>query len=137
MREPDKGTTDSSFEEKRIRVLCAEDADDLAFMLETLFGFQPDVEVVGRLRDADHLVSEVKRLKPDVLVLDLTMPGVSPLDALAELKTAALDCRVVVHSGRDDSETVRTALARGAHSLVSKGKDFEDVLAAVRSAARG
>lgn len=118
-----------------IRVLCAEDADDLAQMLETMFSFHRDVEIVGCIKTADHLVADVRRLKPDVVVLDITMPGVHPLDALVALTASREQCRVVVHSGRDDEETVRDAMKCGAHAVVSKAQDFDDLLAAVRAAA--
>ena len=68
---------------KSIRVLCVDDSRDVTNMLARLMSFETDVMCVGELNSADRLVAEVGALRPDVVLIDLTMPGRDPLGARA------------------------------------------------------
>jgi DNA-binding NarL/FixJ family response regulator len=95
------------------------------------------IEIVGTAGDAAGAVALVRAHHPDVLVLDLEMPGGSGLDAIAEIKTISPATRIVVFTAYGGEERVATAVARGADSYVLKGTSGTEVAAAVRAAAKG
>lgn len=124
---------------KPVRVLWVDDSPDLLRVYSKLVQRTPDMEMAGTLTSADDLAAESSRLKPDVIVLDLTMPGKNPLRALAELTALDPDARTIVFSGYDDEATVREAMQAGAWGLVSKMVDGSpgDVLGAIRRVSEG
>lgn len=121
----------------RIRVLCVDDSADIADLYATVISGESDMEVVGTLSSADRLSEEAVRVRPQIVLLDLTMPGKPPLDALSELGDVAPETRVIVFSGYDDPETKDQVFDAGAWELVSKHDDVSAVLAAIRRVARG
>ena len=120
-----------------IRVLIVDDNDDLAGMLALLFGHEPDIFCVGRIPSADTLLATIERETPAVVILDLTMPGLCPMDAMAESCERFPDTRFVVLSGYDDQARVDEAVARGAWGFVAKDGDVNRVTAAVRAVSMG
>src|SRR5262245_14680380 len=72
----------------RIRVLLVDDVRDITMALQRCIEGEPDMEAVGTLESADHLVAEVERTHADVVLLDMTMPGKDPLEAVRELTAA-------------------------------------------------
>ena len=103
-------------------------------MLARLMSFETDLTCVGELRCADRLVAEVGALSPDVVLIDLTMPGRDPLSAIRELKLSGSVCRVLVYSGHDDDETKASAMAAGADGVLGKDQAYEVVIGAIRAA---
>ncbi|MBC7834134.1 MAG: response regulator transcription factor [Phycisphaerales bacterium] len=122
-------------ESNRIRVLCVDDSADLVKMIAALVARQPDLEDVGTLGSADNVVDEVERSRAAIVVMDLTMPGLPPLDAIRQLAARCTWCRVIAYSGYDDAKTVAGALQAGARTLVSKHGDPSDILHAIRGIA--
>ncbi|MFH1058808.1 MAG: response regulator transcription factor [Pseudomonadota bacterium] len=121
----------------KIRVLIADDHAVVRSGLRQLMGDQPDFEVIGEAADGREALEKAKTLKPDVIVLDIGMPGVSGLEAAAMIKESTPDCRIVILSMHGKETFVRQVLAAGALGYVLKASPVEDVLAAVRAAARG
>lgn len=122
---------------QRIKVLFVDDIADTALMFSSVIDAQNDMRSVGTLGSADNLIAEVKQREPDITVLDLTMPGRSPLEALRELSGAMPDSRTIIFSGYDDRGTIDAVAAAGAWGLVSKNGYPNDVLDAIRRVARG
>lgn len=120
-----------------ITVLCVDDARDITLMFSHLINGEADMRCVGALQSADELLAEVERLRPDVVLLDLTMPGKDPLTALRELGARVPASRVIVYSGYDDTATVDSTLEAGAWGCVSKHSEPGAVLAAIRRVAAG
>ena len=120
-----------------IRVLIVDDhplfRDGLAGLLATV----PDVEVVGSAGDGDQAVQQALRLSPDVVLMDLNLPGVSGLEAIRRIAAAEAGIAVLVLTMVDDDSTVLTSLQVGARGYLLKGAAQEDVLAAIRSVAAG
>src|SRR5678816_409097 len=83
------------------------------------------------------LTEECARVRPQVVLLDLHMPGTPPLEALKELSAAAPAVRVIVFSGLDDGETVDRAVRAGAWGLVPKVAATDAILDAIRRVAAG
>lgn len=121
--------------QSRTRVLCVDDSHDLTAALAKLIGTQADLESAGSLHSADNLVCEVIERQAHVVVLDLGMPGVDPLDAIRELKTRVPPCAVIAFSGSDDQDTIELVKKAGACELVSKIAQAGVLLRTIRVAA--
>jgi DNA-binding NarL/FixJ family response regulator len=122
---------------KRTRVLCV---DDHAFLVEGLkarFDLEPDIEMIGRLPSADDLVVEAKRLRPDVVLLDIEMPGMDPFEAVEDLKSQLPDVRVIVLSAYVRDHYVSTAVKAGVWGYFSKSDDPNEIVAGIRKVDRG
>jgi two-component system response regulator DesR len=121
---------------KPIRVLCLDDNADLVEVLRMTINSAGDMTTVACLTSAEHLLEEVRRTRPDVALVDLTMPGKQPLDAVREVAGEFPEVRTVAYSGYDDRETTDAALEAGAWALVSKHQPIGAVLAAIRNVAQ-
>jgi DNA-binding NarL/FixJ family response regulator len=108
-------------DERKIRVLCVDDNPGFARLLQVSIDLEPDMESAGRLHSADDLGEEIERSHPDIVLLDLNMPGLDPLTALADLCVRHPEVRFIVLSGYDDPEFVERALTAGARGYVTKG----------------
>lgn len=120
-----------------IRILVVDDSAAVRLGLLALFSSQRDLEVCGEAGDGVTGVLLAVATSPDVVVMDLSMPGLDGLEATRQILAAAPQVRVVVLTGRSRSRSQRTALAAGATRFVVKGEPPETVLAAVRAADAG
>jgi DNA-binding NarL/FixJ family response regulator len=120
---------------KPISVIVVDDNADFVSMLATLIDGESDMVCAGTLASADTLLETVVEIKPDVVLLDLTMPGRKPLDAVAEASQRVPDSRIIVLSGYDDQATVDRAVDQGAWGFVSKHGDVPDILRSIRAVA--
>jgi two-component system response regulator NreC len=105
--------------------------------LRLLLDTQEDLEVVGEAGNAKDAIFRARALKPDVILLDVVMPGESGIDVLPQLKKESPETRVLVLSMQDDPSYVREAFAAGASGYVLKEAADEEVVAAVREVAGG
>ena len=115
-------------------------ADDHTIMregLEALLGKEPDLEVVGTAADGRSAIEAVGQHKPDLVLMDLSMPGTDGNRAIAEIKRRYPDTRVVVLTLHRDNRHIHAALQAGADAYVLKDDGRAEVLAAVRSVAAG
>jgi DNA-binding NarL/FixJ family response regulator len=114
----------------RPRVLVA---DDHRAMLETVVELLSDeFDVVGAVGDGVSVVSQAGELRPDVLVLDIAMPGLSGLAAAARLKERGFTGKIVFVTTMRDRQFVERSLALGAVGFVAKERLVPDLLAAIR-----
>ena len=118
-----------------LRVLIADDHKLMQQGLRALLSSAGDIEVVGTAQNGLEAIAEVRRLEPDVLVMDLAMPELNGLDALDMLRRRGLDVPVVVLSMYNNPDFVTVALERGASAYVLKGASSDELVAAVRAAA--
>ena len=105
--------------------------------MRSLLEAEPDLVVVGESGDGLEATHLVERLKPDVLILDLMMPGLSGLEALRVIRQRSPRTRVVVLSMHSNNAFVAEALKNGANAYVLKGCEEENLVRAVREAAAG
>jgi two-component system response regulator NreC len=122
---------------EKIRVLIADDHAILRAGLTLLINNQPDMEVVGQAADGHEALRQARQANPDVLTLDLTMPGGGGLKTLEGLRQACPQTRVLVLTMHEDSSYLRAALAAGASGYVAKSAVDAELLAAIRSIAQG
>lgn len=120
-----------------IRVLCVDDNLAVAAMLALSIQQEEGLQHVGTLHRADDLLEAVSRYRPDVVLLDLSMPGREPLEVLAEVVAVSPATRVIVFSGFDDRDTVDRAIAAGAWGYVPKDSSTEGILMAIRRVSEG
>lgn len=122
-----------------IRVLCVDDSRDIATVLRQCIDREPDMECVGTPNSADDLVNQVNERRPDVMLLDVTMPGWNPLAVLRQLGAAEAHgrrgVRVIVFSGHNDQEIMDRAAEAGACGFLSKDAEVPLILRAIRETA--
>lgn len=122
--------------ERKIRVMCVDDDAATRALYSLIVGSEPDMECVALLPSAESLPAHVGEQRPDVVLLDLRMPGPDPLEALRATSRAHPGARVVVFSGLDDPDSVDQAYACGAAAYLSKDSPPEETLATIRKLGR-
>lgn len=120
-----------------VRVAIIDDHKICQVGLRCMFQEEPDLTVVGDADSARRALSLVQAEKPDVVTLDVRIQGESGLDLLPHLLEHSPATRVLVVSVHEDTQTLREAVARGAHGYVNKGADAAEIVGAVRLVARG
>ena len=120
-----------------IRVVLVDDHAVVRSGLRLLLDAEDGVEVVGEAGNAKDAVFRARALKPDVILLDLVMPGESGIDVLPKLLKESPETSVLVLSMQDDPSYVREAFAAGASGYVLKEAADEEVVSAVREIASG
>jgi DNA-binding NarL/FixJ family response regulator len=116
-----------------IRVVVVDDHPIVRDGLRALFGTVPDVEVVGESADAEGALREVTVLRPDVLLLDVHMPGPSGLEVLDRIRRASPKTHVLLLTMDDDAATVLDAVRLGADGYLVKGASQAEIMRAVRA----
>lgn len=120
-----------------IKILGADDNAALRALFQMSIENEPGFEFLGWIDQADSLLEEVERTHPDIVLLDLRMPGKDPLVALKELAGQFPEVRTVVMSGFDAEDMAEEAIDAGAWGYVSKNRRFEDIVIAIRKVANG
>jgi two-component system, NarL family, response regulator NreC len=121
----------------KIRVMIVDDHAILRAGLKMLVNAQADMEVVSEAPDGEKAIQEVRDAKPDVTLLDLTMPRVGGMKALQEIARSCRETRVLVLTMHDDPAYLRSALAAGASGYLLKRAVDSELLAAIRAVHRG
>jgi two-component system, NarL family, response regulator NreC len=121
----------------KIRVMIADDHAILRAGLRMLVDAQADMEVVSEAPDGEKALQTARDTKPDVALLDLTMPRVGGMKALEKLAKDCPETRVLVLTMHDDPAYLRSALAAGASGYLLKRAVDAELLAAIRAVHRG
>jgi two-component system, NarL family, response regulator NreC len=117
--------------------LLADDHTILRKGVRMLIEAQPDMEVVGEARTGREAFEEARRLAPDVVVMDISMPELNGIEATRQICDQLPRTRVVALSMHQDSVYVREVLRAGARGYLLKNSEDEDLLRAIRSLHRG
>src|SRR5207248_5229079 len=120
-----------------VRLLIVDDHPVVRQGLRTFLETRPDFEVVGEAGDGETAVAEAARLRPDVILMDLVMPGVDGLEALGRIRAADPGARVLVLTSFASADQVLPALRRGAAGYLLKDAAPAEVEAAIRAVHRG
>jgi two-component system, NarL family, nitrate/nitrite response regulator NarL len=121
----------------RVRVYVTDDHPLYRDALTRAIKSRPEFELVGESSEGRAGLEEIKRLEPDVALLDMRMPGLDGVSVLRAIKRDGAPTRVVVVSAHEDSESVYRALAAGADAFVSKSADREEICDTVAAVSRG
>ncbi len=119
------------------RILLADDHAVLRAGLRLLLNSQADLEVVGEAASGMETLTLAETLQPDLILLDLSMPGLGGLDALRVLRHTAPCSRILILTMHDDPQYLRQALKSGAAGYVLKKAADVELLSAVRAVMRG
>ncbi len=122
---------------KRIRILLADDHAVVRQGFKMILGAQPDFEIVGEAGNGREAVELAENLKPDIVVMDVSMPELNGIEATRRLSTSVPHCRVVALSMHKDNVYVREILRAGARGYLLKDSESADVVSAVRAVAQG
>jgi len=122
---------------KSIRLLLAEDHEVVRQGLSALLSNEPDIDVIGGTGDGDEAVRLVEMLRPDLVVMDITLNGISGIEATLQIRLRAPSTRVIILSMHDDAPTMERALQAGARGYVIKGRSITSLCDAIRAVNRG
>ncbi|MFV0459742.1 MAG: response regulator [Actinomycetales bacterium] len=117
----------------QLRILIAEDTDLVAEAFEALLGTEPGFEVVGRVSRGDEVAAAVERLSPDIAVLDVDMPGMSGIEAAAQVP----GCKVLLLTALEAPGHLHKALAAGASGYILKSTTGARLVDAIRAVVAG
>ena len=120
-----------------IRVFVVDDHVMVRTGMCMILGAQPEVEVVGQAESGEDALPALRRLRPDVLVCDVHLPGVSGLEVTERVVRGGYGTRVIVVSVLQEGPLPRRAIEAGASAYVGKSHDATELLRAVRDVARG
>jgi DNA-binding NarL/FixJ family response regulator len=120
-----------------IRVMVVDDHDFVRSMMCELIDGTDDLQVVGEAEDGAQAVAAACETTPDVVLMDLSMPGLNGIDATREVMASIPAARVIVLTTSTKGQDVHDAAAAGAVGFLSKGADPDDVLEAIRVAGKG
>jgi DNA-binding NarL/FixJ family response regulator len=121
----------------RIKVFLADDHNLVRQALAEMINRNSDFEVVGQCGDGLQVVAQVLEAKPEVLVLDIAMPGLNGLDVCKEITHKLRKLGVLMLSMHDDEEFVARALENGASGYLMKEADNDQLATAIRTVAQG
>jgi DNA-binding NarL/FixJ family response regulator len=122
---------------RSIRILIADDHGVVRYGLRALISSEPSMEVVGEAADGITAVTLAETLQPDVLLLDLLMPGKHGVQVIEELAETAPDVRVLVLTSFVEDEQLFPALRAGAFGYLLKDSGPEELLQAIRDVSEG
>jgi DNA-binding NarL/FixJ family response regulator len=120
-----------------IRVLIVDDHQVVRVGLRSFFELVDDIEVVGEASDGSEAIAVARRLRPDVVLMDLLMPSVDGLTAIARIKGELPEVEIVALTSFIEEEKVTQALEAGASGYLLKDAEAEEVARAVRAAHAG
>ncbi|MBA2277039.1 MAG: response regulator transcription factor [Chloroflexia bacterium] len=118
-----------------ITLLLVDDQPTTRLGLRMLLGLEPDITVVGEAGDGGAALDLARTLKPDVIVMDVAMPGMDGIAATWALRTVAPNSAVVILSLQDDAATRKRARDAGAFAFVAKHQQHTALLGELRQAA--
>jgi DNA-binding NarL/FixJ family response regulator len=120
-----------------IRVAIAEEHAIMRWALREALAQIPDLQIVGDAGNVEDALAMIRRVKPEVLLLDLTLPDHSGYDVLAEIRELEASPLVVVLASRIEPTYAARAITAGAHGYVGKSSPPEQLLEAIRAVSRG
>jgi DNA-binding NarL/FixJ family response regulator len=123
--------------ERTIRILIADDHAVVREGLRAVLGSEPDMEVVGEAATGNEVLERATELGPDVILMDIQMPGINGIEATRRILDASPKVGVVVLTMFEDDESVFSAMRAGARGYVLKGAHPSEILKVLRAVAGG
>jgi DNA-binding NarL/FixJ family response regulator len=119
------------------KCLAVDDHPTVRQGLGFMFGDAPDLELVGHVERGEDVVDAVDRLQPEVVIMDVRLPGIDGISAVKRIAESSPSVRTVMFSAYGDKRLLSDALAAGARGYVMKGSPPEDLLRAIRTVVTG
>jgi DNA-binding NarL/FixJ family response regulator len=116
-----------------VRILVVDDHPIVRHGLRTLLGGRPEWEIIDEAEDGIEAVEKTDRLKPDVVVLDVSMPRMDGLEACRRIRTSVPKSEVLIVTQDDSPQMIREALSAGARGYIVKSDAARDLLAALEA----
>jgi len=123
-------------QEKKIQILIVDDHPVFRFGLKALLATEPDTVVVGEAASGEEAVKQVLELKPDVVLMDINLPGMNGVEATRNILSSNPDVAVLIVTMLDD-DSVFAAMQAGARGYILKGSEGDGTLRAIRAVAGG
>ncbi len=120
-----------------IRLLVVDDHPPMRFGLVALVRSQPDMDVVAEAADGEEAVEVYEDVRPDVVLMDLRMPGMGGVEAIIAIRQRDPEARIIVLSTYDMDEDIHRAMQSGAKSYLLKDMSTEEVAETIREVHRG
>ena len=120
-----------------IRILIADDHALFREGLRALFAALPDIEVIGEAAEGAAAIAQVDSLKPDVVLMDINMPGVNGIEATRRILSTHPNLGIIMVTMLEDDASVFAAMKAGARGYVLKGANHEEILQAIHAVAGG
>ena len=120
-----------------LRVMIVDDHRIVREGLQMALEIEEDIEVVGEAGEGREAVEMAQKLKPDLILMDVTMPGMNGIDACQEIRELLPETRVVMLTASGDQESVTAALVAGAQGYVLKASSRDELLRALRAVGKG
>jgi len=124
--------TDSSAPGATIGVLICDDVVELRRLIRVVVELDPSLDVVGEAQNGEQAILQAARLQPDVVLLDLSMPVLSGLEALPAIRAAAPKARIIAFTGLSSPALEHVVLGAGAHSFLAKGASPDAITDAIK-----
>ncbi len=121
----------------KIRILIAENYRIFREALRALLSREPNLEVAGEASDGLEAVRSVAKLQPDMVILDLSMPRASGMDAMAQITNISKTIRIIVLTAYDNDEYVFNAFRLGAKAYILKDAAYDELLFAIQEVQKG
>ncbi|MDX1993966.1 MAG: response regulator transcription factor [bacterium] len=119
------------------RILIVDDHAVVRQGLRLLLDAQPSIEVIGEAADAPMGIQMAQQLQPDVILMDLLMPGMDGIEAIRRLQALKVNCRVLVLTSSLEDQLVKQALQAGAHGYILKASRAADLVQAIERVGEG
>lgn len=120
-----------------IRILLIDDQTTIRQALQMLLEREPGFEIVGGAADGETGIAFVERLKPDLVLVDIEMPGIDGIETTCIIKERFPETNILILTGQDDQSCLQRALQAGAKGYLLKTTPAEDLIYAIRSVQKG
>ncbi|MBE9535921.1 MAG: response regulator transcription factor [Proteobacteria bacterium] len=121
----------------RVKILLVEDDEELLSYLQSVLNKEAKLSVVGVATDAEDAFYLISKTCPDLIIVDIDLPGMSGIGLLKDLKTSSLNLKAIAYSGMEDKETVLSAFRTGIHGYILKGGSPKEFVQAVLDVMEG
>ena len=121
---------------EKIKLLLVDDHTVVRLGLKSYFATTPDIEVIGEAGNGAEAITRVQQLQPDVVLMDLLMPGMDGVEATRQIKAILPSTEIIVLTSYHEDENIFPAIRAGALSYLLKDIDPDDLSGAIRRAAR-
>ena len=119
------------------RIMVVDDHEAARRGIRSVLAADPTLDVVGEAADAEEALAKVQELRPDIILLDISLPGESGIQAAGKVRAFSPECRIIFVSQHDSVQIARDALSAGAHGYVVKSDAGKDLLSAIEAAREG